>query len=215
MLTMHKKLYDLCPKKTQARHQTIIEAYRELFGEKLPKARQYWTLCSQQVAEDGQILSGSELEQVLDSGLISVSQFCGVDRERHVIDLNSKHIPKARWYCDDFYSCLSKARLFRPAIVNCDLIVMPKTGAPLIGDVISLLTRRGIKDAMVIANFVLKTRYQKDVGAAKIFAELNEVQNFRFFFSRGGWKIYRAGQVYSYDGTKRTSARMGSIIFYR
>ena len=212
---MHKKLYHASAKKVEARYQTIIGAFRRILGPKIPRSRQYWTLCSQQVSDHGDALDGSERHQLLKSGLISEQQFHGVDREAHVIELNSTHLPKSHWYCSDLYVALSKAKILNPSIVNCDLIVMPKNGAYLIGDVIALLTRRKIRRVMVVANFVLKSRYQKDVGGDSILEELKAVENFRYFFAKGAWKIYRSNQIYSYMGTGRSASRMGTIIFYR
>lgn len=213
---MHKKLYNACPKKIQARHQTIIEAYRHLFGKKLPEAKQYWTLCSRQVDDEGNILDGSELEQVSAAGLIKESQFYGVDIEPNVIEMNSKHIPGAHWFCGNLYTILSKANSFDPAIVNCDLIAGPKRGAFLVGNTLALLTRRKVKNVMVVVNFILKSRFNPDVGIEAIVEQLNKTTNFRFAFSEGGWKIYKSNKIYCYEGTgKKSTTKMGSIIFYR
>ena len=107
-----------CPKKIEARHQTVIGAYQAIFLAKLPKCKQYWTLCARQVDADG-LLNGSELQQILEARLITERQFHGVDKDERIIELNRKHLPKAHWYCDNLYTVLSNASPFDPAIVNC------------------------------------------------------------------------------------------------
>ena len=49
-----------CPKKQEARSQTIIEQYQIHFGQKLPPNKQYWAICGQCATPDGQQLHGCE-----------------------------------------------------------------------------------------------------------------------------------------------------------
>ena len=68
-------------KKLTAREETIIKYYRRVFHESLPKEKQYWSMCAQ-CAQNGKLIPGTELDQVLKEGLITPDQFHGVDIDK-------------------------------------------------------------------------------------------------------------------------------------
>jgi hypothetical protein len=204
-----------CPKKIEARNQTIIAIYRSFFYQKLPPHKQYWTLCARHVDDRGELLNGSELSQLLQEKIITKKQFHGVDRDQDIIHINSKYINEANWYCGDLYSVLGNSSNFNPAIVNCDLIEGPKTGSYLAGQILHLLTRRNVRDVVFVINFVIGSRfYPEGISVDAIVEFLNKNTLFNIALADGDWRYLP--EIYCYDGTgSKSKTRMGSIIFYR
>ena len=164
---MHKKSYQACPKKLNARQATIIDAYRKLFNQQaLPSSKQYWTLSATCVDEKGLPLVGAELDQLLKSGLIQPNQFVGIDINPNVIATNSK-FTQATWYNDDILAAMNKhfcnGLNFNPGIVNCDFIGGPGTQSAKFANIIQFITNRDIMDVMVVGNFVMKSRYRQNI----------------------------------------------------
>jgi len=209
---MHTKLYKSCPKKLQARQLTIIEPYRQLFHQRLPTNKQYWSLCSQQVNDNGSLLPDSELDQLLKSNLISQNQFHGVDREQHVIDLNQKYLPNCHWYNNDLYRAMCIKNL-NPGIINIDTIEMPATGIILVAKIMDLLNHANIHEVLLTANFVLQTRHHK-IQTDAINKAINSNMKFLQCFVAGNWQI-TSSKDYKYPGTGNSKTIMGSIILHR
>jgi hypothetical protein len=139
-----------------------------------------------------------------------------VDRDREIIKDNALHLPKSHWHCGDLYAVLSKFSPLNIGIVNCDFLEGPKTGAFFLGRVLHLITKRDLRKVMVVANFILKSRFNPDVGVDAIIEQLNKTTNFKHALSEGDWKVYKANKVYCYEGTgTKSKTKMGTIVFFR
>lgn len=201
-------------KKITARDETIIKIYRQLFGSKLPKSKQYWTICGQCTDNEGNFLNNCELDQLLKSGLIEPDQFHGVDNVKHIIDANKKAFPNTNWYNKDFLIALNEYpdEQFNPGIVNADLIYMPKNACEILSKV--LFRCRNINNIVVIGNIVLE--YQALKTRSSNMEEVIKFLDNNLFFDkcRSSWEMM---DTYGeYDGTGRDSrSLMGSAIFYR
>lgn len=209
-------IYHNSVKKLQARNETIIQSYRNIFNKKcLPKEKQYWTLCSNNVIGN-QIAPNSELDQILKEGLIKPYQYNGVDSNTEIINKNSK-LKFVNWHVGDFYSVLAKnSNLdnFNPGIINCDLISMKYQGTILVSKILSLISNLKIKDIMIITNYILKQRIYKN-KPEEILKTLYQNDLFKLYGSY--WKIYGDSEskyMYIYKGSGKNTTIMGTLIFY-
>ncbi len=106
--------YYKCIYKAAAR-QTNVEAYRRLSGRKrIPKNRSYWTLCNKQPRDDG-----SEIVQMQKEGLLTKSQFHGVDRDSEIIEQNKVWHPTANWHVGEWTEVIENCE-FEPALIYLD-----------------------------------------------------------------------------------------------
>jgi hypothetical protein len=221
-MTVTQKLYHNCFKKHDARLATIIEPYRLLYGESLPKEKQYWTMCAE-CADGKGIINGSELHQITSSGLIQPEQFHGVDMNPEIIHTN-KLYQKSHWYNDDFLRAMEKAfhdGNFDPHIVNADLLNMPMKAANFIANILDFLYAAKQTDTMLVANVVLKS-HNRFANANDLCAHLQENTTFRIVWSKKNWTIF-AGKSYEYNGTdnygpndallKNPKTIMGTVVF--
>ena len=201
-------------KKYNARYETIISQYRELFSNYLPKSKQYWSICALNAGADNSILPGSELHQALLQHLISPSQFYGVDIVPEIIGSNQSALPLSNWYCGDFYETMvefSYINHFNPGIINCDYLKSPKYGAPYVAKILSFLTDSKINDTLLVCNLILKG-YLFNFSETELVEYLIKQPNIKNAL-RHGWKI--KNKIYTYWGNFGERTKMGSIIFYK
>lgn len=190
-----------CPKKIQARRDTIIERYP--FGE----VKQYWSMSGLCIGV------GCEIHQMVTEGFIDYDQFHGVDRDQDNVARNAVVYPYAHWLCDDFYRALSRAQTrpgFAPSVVNADLTQMAEFGAPYIASLLNLLSTEG--DVMLVSNFVLKSRWHSAQAVDGVIDELEHEDSFHLAMQQG-WEF--DGQPYLYEGTGNSASRMATFVFTR
>lgn len=100
--------------KMEARSQNVA-LYRRLTGNhRIPANREYWTLANVQPLHEG-----SEISQMVDEGLITKSQFHGVDRDTAIIAVNKRWHPEAHWYAGEWEDVIA-VEDFNPALVYLD-----------------------------------------------------------------------------------------------
>lgn len=210
------KTYSHCPKKYEARHITIIEPYRLVFGKAIPKDKQYWSMSATCANSDG-VIKGSELDQLLQSKLITENQFNGVDKNPEVFEENSKY-SLCNWYRSDFLIAMEQSHdkgLFNPAIINADLVNMPFKASNYIGKILGFLNGAGLDDVMIIANIVLKS-YNRFSDVKELLERLNQNPSFDIAWRSDNWRIF-GNQLYAYDGTDNerghSNTTMGSVVF--
>lgn len=207
-----------CPKKLEARRQTIIEPYREIFGKNIPRGKQYWAMSGQCATSSGLPLENCELDQVVNSGLINISQFHGVEINHEIHKLNDQGWPEANWHCGDFLrvmqgSCADEE--FNPAIVNADFITMPDRTIGYLSDILSFLSFV-TKEVMLVANMVMEYQRfpERNRDIEFVMNRLNNKGQFQKSLKNREWKVYNQ-KYYSYTGTGQESrTTMGSLIFY-
>lgn len=207
-----------CPKKQNARNETIILPYREHFSQSLPKDKQYWTMCGQCATPDGNPLSGSEFSQLVKAELILPEQFVGVELEANIHKLNVKAYPDLNFINNDFYSAMVNAESrgeFNPGIVNADLPRTPDGGYGLISKIMAFLTDT-TDELLFIANFILRMRYYSTKDGDYVLNKLNGCPQFKYAMSEGNWELVKNG-YYEYNGAGNTGNRtyMGSLVFVK
>jgi len=206
-----------CPKKLEARRQTIIEPYKDIFGESIPADKQYWAMCGQ-CSIGGKPLEDCEIDQVSKAGLITPDQFHGVEINPAIHKLNEQGWPDANWYCGDFYGQMKEAcadENFNPAIVNADLISMPDRGVGYFADIMSFLSSV-VDETMLVANMVMEYKRFPDRNRDMEFVmqQLNKQDQFQKALKNKNWTLYKK-QYYAYNGTgEESKSVMGSLIFY-
>jgi hypothetical protein len=101
-----------------AARQENLKFVMELAGlKKLPADRQYWTLANEQPDEDG-----SEINQLVDMGFLSKSQFYGVDNKKAIIDANKLAHATAHWFYGSWIDIISEYPDFNPGVIYLDAI---------------------------------------------------------------------------------------------
>jgi len=215
------------PVKVKARNETIVKMYRKYFSQSLPKGRQYWTIGGQCADTNGQIIEGCELYHLLSERIITADQFHSVEVNKDIYKINSK-IKDVRWYHKDFYQAMVESDNvdnFNPAVINFDSLFMPKNGTEYLGKLLNFLTNIKIANVMVVANFILQSRYlsssnEKAIellsGVPSICYALEKaielllgVHSVRYALENG-WELHKESYTYNGTGGKRTV--MGTII---
>ena len=108
--------FDNSVDKFEARKKNV-EFFRSKTGlESIPPRQCYLTLCGLQSDEPT-----SEINQLVNMGLIKKTQYYGVDRGRRTIRDNRKTHPTAKWFLGEWRDIIS-TRNFRPAIIYLDTI---------------------------------------------------------------------------------------------
>jgi hypothetical protein len=108
-------LYSQSESKSRARAENI-RLYRRLTGLRaIPADRGYWTLCNSQPKT-----KGSEIVQMVRSGLITEQQFFGVDWDKAIIDQNREWHPEAKWFAGDWLDVIESQKKFLPGLIYLD-----------------------------------------------------------------------------------------------
>lgn len=215
------------PKKCKAREDTIILPYQKHFSRRvLPKGMQYWTLCGRSAHEKthekaGQIVENCEFYQLVKSGFIKPEQFYGVESRPKIAQDNPKAHASAHWLHGDLYKEMNKmhsAGTFRPGIINVDLVSFPKKGSNLVADIL-VQTASLPHDLMIVANFVLKTRYHDKETPEDVLAQLKRQEGaMKYISASEEWTVMnKAGEMlcYEYDGSGAWKHPMGTVIFFK
>jgi len=211
-LNMH---YEACPKKLEARQQTIINVHRKLFGNSIPKDKQYWSICGRCSYENGKLVNLCEPDQLIKAKLIRPQQFYGVEIEPTIYQFNKNSNRDINWLLGDFYDTMveySNHNKFNPAIINCDMLLMPKCGVEYLSRILHFITSLKIKNVMIVCNMIMKTR-QHVAKAEDIISGLEKESCFQASMNECDWKIYN--QFYWYNGTGKTRTKMGTIILFK
>lgn len=202
--------------KVEARVKTIIEPYRDVFGEKLPEGRQYWTLCGQ-MGDEGGIHPFCELGHMTRVGLIDPGQFHGVEGKEDTHRMNVKALQPsfegAHLYHGLFLEVLDRELgkgLLRPGIVYLDLIQEPRGAVRELSRLLDLLNQtRG--QTMLVCNMILSNWRRRTLRHTwrEVVDQLEKCALFRVAI-REGWEQYQ-GLVFTYG----TATLMGTIVFVR
>lgn len=127
--------------------EALIQLYRAKLYPALPPRRQFWSLCNLQPKV------GSELAQLVDSGLIKPQQYHGVDRDPEIIAQNRVWWFESNWYCGNWSSGVLSVERFNPGLVFYDSMSTPLS-LELYRDVTFLMSRCPAK-TMVCVNVML------------------------------------------------------------
>ena len=199
----------LCPRKYEARFQTITQAYRELFGDVVPQEKQYWSMCALNAC-DGKISPSSELGQAMTYGLVSASQFYGVDVSHAVIAANRESCSEAHWICSDIIDAVyryGRMKRLNPAIMNIDTMNMSAGAISLISRSMLALSEYDVHDVMVTGNVMLNNPHgvewiderEATLRAEKVYTKLKRDSTLKAAWMYGGWNLHPG--CYIYHGT--------------
>jgi len=203
-----------CPKKMEAREQTIILPYRELYKrQSIPKDKQYWTMSGSYEDSNHNPIKG-EFHQVEEAGLISENQFHAIDIDSKIIEQNSSYYPNLNWHCGDFLETMKNYSIdsdFNSAIINCDNVRLPARGIRYLAGLLMFVEDNVEDNVMVISNIMLSHPYQKSaIASGQEMIDL--LSNVYHFANR--WTAFP--HCYKYHGSgKKSSTWMGSLIFVK
>jgi len=214
-----------CPHKKDSREATIIARYRQYFGKTLPKDKQYWTMCSMQTDDKGVFQEGSELGQMLASGILTENQFYGVDIMEDFITANRNAKPKAHWLRNDFEQQMKiayKEGWFNPAIVFADLLNMTRAGVQTVSNIMCFLEDKNIHNVMLVANMMITNPHaRRQISEAEAVAKaqgvvdaFGKVPEFKHVWRNDTWKAHPEYYLYNGSGNKSTT-RLVTYIFYK
>jgi hypothetical protein len=114
LMKTHQPKYSESPHKFMAR-EFNIRLYRLITGnKKIPQNKCYLTLAN---IQDNSPFS--EVNQMVDSGLLYKNQVVGIDYEKNYIKRNKKNHPESTWIHGNWKTILS-ARDFDPALIYLD-----------------------------------------------------------------------------------------------
>lgn len=137
----------------------LIDAYYKKYGViKIPKDRQYWTLCGNHVL-DGKALKHAELPSLLKAQLLTQPQFWGVDDSQDIIDRAAQMYPKANWICDEFTQAVRTAlntNRFKPAIVHLDTTSSSQIAVDMLRKTMFYVELSGVERCMVVIDIIYK-----------------------------------------------------------
>jgi hypothetical protein len=210
----------ICPRKYEARLKTIIEPYRYKFGKSIPEDKQYWTVAGPNYLDNGYISPGSELYQMIESGLITEEQFIGVNNVWEITEKNRKLNTKATFHFGDMLQVIEDEDDFRPSIINCDFTRLIKRSVIDIANLFYLLKQRDVEDCMIILNFPLVNAHNPnlediDCDSAALRA-IEIIKNYDRFTRSWNDKCSLYPEYYIYCGTgERSRTKMCSVIMFR
>lgn len=211
-LNMH---YGACPKKLEARFQTIIKSYRDHYKiQSIPKNTQYWSICGRCSYEMGKMEENCEPDQLIKSKLIQPNQFYGIEINPDIYQFNMASNNKIHWFLGDFYDQMveySNHNNFNPSIVNADMLLMPKYGAEYFSRIMHFLTT-STKKVMLVGNFIAEHRHFR-FGIKDIVSGLQKESCFQFSMYNGDWKFN--SEYYWYNGTGKTTTKMLTLIIHK
>ena len=207
--------YTNSQKKLVARYQTIPLQYQHYTGlNALKSEQQYWTMAAQCSNGDGLLKPNCEPHQMIELGFIKPNQFYGVDVDPIVYQNNST-VTGCNWLYGDLLLAMElahKENRFFPGVVNVDTEWMPKKAVIRMGRIMYFLSLIGIKDCLLVGNFVLRCRC-KEVTIDAIIDELNALPFYHCSMRLRQWKRDK-NETYRYNGSHSDRTKMGSIAFY-
>ena len=151
---------------------------------------------------------GCELLQVLESGLITPSQFHGVEIRRDIYEANVQNFPEIAWHYGDFYEVMHDWPDFNPSIVNADLMQSADKAADQIARFFHLLDPFQVT---LVMNFILDYRGYHGTPQ-RVIDRLSRCPPFCYAMQHG-WQF--DGRCYRYPGTGNSNTEMGTFIFRR
>lgn len=206
--------YGACPKKVESRSEVIINTYRNHYkNNSIQSNSQYWTICGK-CAYNGILEENCEPDQIIKSKLARPNQIHGVEILESIHQENLSSGLDINWHLGDFYEILSNEINeddFHPAIVNADLLMMPKKAASYFARLMQLLSFTD-KETMLVVNLVKEFRhFRSDMN--DFVEELEKSPNFQLAMNKAKWNFNE--EYYWYNGTGNTTTNMMSLIVFK
>jgi hypothetical protein len=151
-------------------------------------------------------------------------QFYGVDIKEEVIASNRKAVKDANWLVGDFLSSMEAAYAdgnYNPGLINADFVTMIGRSAPVVSNIMALLTDIGVSDVLVIANVMATNPYGSGripddfvPDFDEISAEYLKNSEFKRAWASGDWTLHP--ELFYYWGTgERSKTVMCTYCFIR
>jgi len=179
----------------------------------LPPDAQYWSMCGDCTDENNKPHPNSEIGQMLAAGIITQSQFHGVDTNQESIINNKTAYPDANWHHGQIYDVLREANTggwLNPSIVNIDTPFESTTAVNITVD--AMLALRGCNNFLLISNMVVNMMNvaSKKVTDADVIKRFNTSKNFSIVWD-GTWECF---EPYRYRNPE-SPTEMLSLIFLK
>jgi hypothetical protein len=195
-----------CPRKYQARLDTIINVYKSLFHNSIPTHQQYYTLSGPITSDNKSIGKYSELQQLLSSNLITQNQYHGIDYNLDIINQNKLAAPNANFHHGDFFNTLKHLSNtlpnFNPAIIHADFINCIKKTQNTIANILYLLNKSNSNNTLLTINLPYNNPYKSSKNITPnphtIWNTLSNNQRFADAFLNN-WQLIP--HYYQYNGT--------------
>lgn len=171
-------------------------------------------MCGAHFNRDGPIKG--ELGHLVETGLISTTQFNGVDREETIIKANRDLHSNINWFHGDFLDVMKQETLnhhFNPAIINYDGVMQPKRGAAYLKDIMKFIDHNVSDHLLLISNFILINPYtHAEKYQFTIHDAIKKLKDIYWFPNH--WKVIPQAYVYTGVG-KNNRTQMGMIMFIK
>lgn len=219
----HSKFF--CHRKFEARWQTLVCTFRELYGTSIPEGFQHWTMCGPH-AKYGALHPMSELGQLASAGFVRPDQFVGVDIDPKIIRENKAlNVPGAMWIESDFFKAMRAAYRdgwFQPALINADLLSLKEKGVVVVSEIMAFLEYIGYGDVMLVANIMMTNPHacggvrldDVQVSNESVIETFERCPSFQTAWAGGKWHEYEEHYLYVGSGDNSRTI-MGTMIFYR
>jgi hypothetical protein len=209
-----------CPRKANARRDTIINIYKDLFSKSLPNNKQYWTLAGPCFDNKGNLGTNSEICQLTEAGLIFARQYHGIDNSEEIIEKNKITAPGANFYYGDFITQIqieSENPNFNPGIIHADYTRLKETVVIDTSNIVYLIENINISDVMIVMNFPWNNPYsgafKGEITPQDVINLLKNNQRFNNSWNER-WLIYP--KCYTYGGTgDKSKTTMVTFILIR
>lgn len=179
--------------KIQARQENVA-IYKRLSGRQdIPADKTYWTLCNTQSTEPT-----SEINQLL--GLLTKSQFVGVDNDPSLIEQNRVNHPEATFYAGEWTDVIAVPDFSSAALVYLDL--MSVADSPASADIVYRTMKACPTGTVLIVNVSLNNAY--NAHRATIDSLLENVTDKMSEGEIAGWNFDDFEQ-FEYNGSGSTA----------
>lgn len=200
------------------RERRLIDVYRAKYGSAatIPSSRQYWTLCGNH-ALDGIPLEHAELPALLESGLLTQSQFWGVDNSHDIIERAKVAYPNAHWICDEFTLAIRTAfntGQFNPAIIHYDSMSSARAALAALSRIMVYVELGNASDCMVVANIVREHWIRKSNDTAKQIEE-DLINNTTKHKERWELVFEQDAEAAGYEFRSKRSTMLAFTMFYQ
>lgn len=198
--------------KRTARVRGLIGPMREAFGGRVPEDRTIFSLGGQQVSGDGELIPGTELSELLSSGmLVAGSQYYSVEWQRAIHESNSRYVgedalderalpgwDKPNWLRGNFFvqlrSHLRQGK--QPAMIYADLMGFYNTVRT---EMISLFRTPLPKGTLISINCICQCQWHDNMGLDDYIRDVTSA--IRADLPRGKWIVK---DHFKYHGSKMT-----------
>lgn len=192
--------------KFDVRELTLIQPFKKFIGDKLPEGKGYWSICCEVL--DNPL---SELNQLVNSGLMTPQQYHGVDYDEGFIEGNATRHPDANFFAGAFaHTIVSEPEFSNATLIYFDTTKTITNELPRLIDILTIVVARDIKDVLIVFNVCLSHRGINYTMEEVLKAVESNVSMRKLVQHEG---IRPVGTPISYKGDDRTT--MFTMFFTR